>query len=253
MAVHNGEKYVSNAIESILNQTFNNFEFIIIDDMSDDKSREIIRDYCKKDSRIKLFINKKNLGLTKSLNIGISMAKGDFIVRQDDDDVSLPQRLKKQINFLKQNPEYAFCGCNGIIIQTKKKLLNFFELEDIKKNLIVNNCFYHPSIIIRKKIFEKFGLYDESYLYGQDYELWCRLIYKYNLKALNLKDKLIIANIPERHLLNKVSKQKLMTQISNQIKTKLKYIPYAKHKLNGLLSIIFDLNRIFYMKILNFF
>ncbi len=171
MAVYNGEKYIDKAIESILNQTFKDLEFIIIDDASTDKSLEIIKKYSLKDNRIKLISNSKNIGLTKSLNIAIRYCKGEFIARQDVDDLSLSNRLEIQIQFLQKNLDYAFCGCDGIQRQNKNnKLIRFFEIEEIKKNLIVENCFIHPSIVIKKDILRKYGYYDERYSFGQDIE-----------------------------------------------------------------------------------
>ena len=232
MAVYNGEKYIDKAIESILNQTFKDLEFIIIDDASTDKSLEIIKKYSLKDNRIKLISNSKNIGLTKSLNIAIRYCKGEFIARQDVDDLSLSNRLEIQIQFLQKNLDYAFCGCDGIQRQNKNnKLIRFFEIEEIKKNLIVENCFIHPSIVIKKDILKKYGYYDERYSFGQDFELWCRLIYKFKLKAKNLKEKLIIMNIPRKRFVIRKNK-KFFTQRFNSTKTQLRYIKYCPYNLN---------------------
>ena len=152
MAVYNGESCVDDAIKSILNQTFKDFEFIIVDDGSSDNSYNIIKSYASRDKRIKIIRNLVNLGLTKSLNKAILLSKGTYIARQDDDDISLPNRLEYQIKFLQENPDYAFCGCNGILKQNKAELLKSFSLEEIKRNLIKKNCFAHPSIIIRRSI-----------------------------------------------------------------------------------------------------
>ena len=237
MAVYNSENSISQAIESILNQTFTEFEFIICDDGSNDHSYDIIKNYAENDNRIRVLKNLTNIGLTKSLNRAIRQSKGEFIARQDSDDVSLPDRFEKQLNFLEKYYNYAFCGCNGIIKQTKEDLLEFFEINEIRQNLFVRNCFYHPTIVIRKKIFEKYGMYNEYFLYGQDYELWCRLIYKYNLKAKNLIEKLIIANIPLNKLLEK-NKIKILIQMKNDIITKLKYFKYSHNKFRGFKSIL---------------
>ena len=246
MSVYNGEKHIEDAIESILNQTFRNFEFIIVDDASFDNSFKIIQKYATLDNRIKIIRNLKNIGLTKSLNKTIKISNGDFIARQDVDDISLPNRLKIQHDYLLENHEYSFYGCNGTIKQTGKELLKFFELPEIKNNLIIQNCFTHSTIFIRKQILKKYGYYDENYLYGQDYELWCRLIYKHNLKAKNLTEKLIIQSVPLEKLKEK-NKVKFLIQKKNFVKTKLKYIRYSKNIIRGFVSIIKDIADIAYV------
>ncbi len=254
MPVFNGEKYLSKAIESILNQSFTEFEFLIIDDGSFDNSIKIIKKYAVIDSRIKIIRNRRNLGLTKSLNKAILLSKGEFIARQDVDDISLPNRIEKSISFLEKNPEFAFCGTNGLNKQNKlENLIDFTEFKDIWKNLIAKNCFIHPSILIRKDILEKFGYFDESYSFGQDYELWCRLIYKYNLRAKNLKEKLIIKNVlPYRFF--KLQAFKFLTQRINNIKTKIKYFKYTRYKFKCLFALLLKLIEIITLSyITNFF
>jgi glycosyltransferase involved in cell wall biosynthesis len=122
MSVYNGEKYLRQAIESILQQTYTDFEFIIIDDGSTDSSREIIQSY--DDKRIRLVINEQNIGLTKSLNKGIRLAKGEFIARMDADDISLPQRFEKQVAYLDSHPEVGVLGTYANIIDHRGKIIN---------------------------------------------------------------------------------------------------------------------------------
>src|SRR5947207_1274318 len=119
MSVYNGENYLAEAIDSILNQTFKDFEFIVIDDGSSDTSLKIIKKYT--DPRIKL-ISRKNKGLVASLNEGLAKAKGDYIARQDADDVSLPQRLKKEVEYLDAHPKVALVGSNYKHLDAKGKL-----------------------------------------------------------------------------------------------------------------------------------
>lgn len=254
MSVFNGEADVNTSIKSILNQTIKDFEFMIIDDGSTDKSLKIIKDYAKKDNRIKIIKNSKNIGLTKSLNRGIKLSKGKYIARQDVDDVSLPERLEIQINFLQENPKYAFCGCNGFSKQNKmEELTNFFEFDEIKKILIVQNCFSHPSVVLRREVFKKYGFYDNNYRFGQDYELWCRLIYKYHLKGKNLKDKLIMMDVPFNRFLKKNAKKYLIQRI-NAIRTQFKYITYSQYKFKCIISIFIRLIEIFtFSKIMRHF
>ena len=121
MSVFNGEKHVNSAIKSILNQTFRDFEFIIIDDGSKDNTLKVIKEYAKIDNRIKVIRNLTNIGLTKSLNKAIKLSKGEFIARQDTDDISLPNRLEKQIEFLQKNPDCALCGSDMFRKQNKQQ------------------------------------------------------------------------------------------------------------------------------------
>ena len=108
------ESYLREAIESVLNQTYADFELIIIDDCSTDNSLEIIREY--KDERIVVLENKENMGITKSLNRGLSVARGEFVARMDADDICFPKRFEKQVQFLKENPGYIVCGAGAELI-----------------------------------------------------------------------------------------------------------------------------------------
>ena len=179
-AVFNGQKYLEESIKSILEQTFLDFEFIIVDDGSTDKTKEILKNWAKKDSRIKIITNLKNIGLTKSLNRAINIAKGEYIARQDADDISLPQRLEKQVVFLENNPEVKFLGTFGYAINGEGKTLREEVLpvspQEIKNILIKRNPFIHTSVMIRKEIIDKLGGYNENFKFIQDYELWFRIL-----------------------------------------------------------------------------
>lgn len=240
MSVYNGETFLNTSIESILNQSFENFEFIIIDDCSIDNSLEIIKTYAKKDKRIKILRNYTNIGLTKSLNKALKCCKGRFIARQDVDDISLPQRFAEQLAFLEKNPNYAFCGTNGLKKYDNQELVNQFEYKEIRKNLIFWNCFHHTSIMIRKKILEKYGYYDEKLFYSQDFELWCRLIYKFKLKAKNLPEILIIRE-KQVERFKKKNRKKFLIQRFNGIKITLKYRRYTRYKLKIFLFVLLSL------------
>ena len=113
MPVYNGATYLNEAIDSILNQTFNNFEFIIIDDASTDDYVKIIKSY--DDPRIKLIVNKKNIGQSATLNKGLELARGKYIARMDQDDISMPERLKKQMGFMDEYPKFAVPGCSSSV------------------------------------------------------------------------------------------------------------------------------------------
>ncbi|MDZ7587408.1 MAG: glycosyltransferase family 2 protein [Patescibacteria group bacterium] len=187
MPVHNGERYLRKAIYSVLNQSFKDFEFLIINDVSTDNSKKIILSY--DDKRIRYIENKKNLGLTKSLNNGLKITKGEYIARQDADDVSAPERLEKQLRFLDTYPDYAVVGSFTKIIDEKSKVICQLErpiyFPEIKRALMIDNCITHGSVMIRKKCLLKIGFYDEEMKRSQDYELWLRLSEKYKLATLS--------------------------------------------------------------------
>lgn len=187
MSNHNGQEFLKEAIESILNQTFDDFEFIIIDDFSNDNSLEIIKSY--KDRRIVVIKNSSNFGLTKSLNIGLKEAKGEFIARMDSDDISEPDRFKKQLAFFEKNSEYSVLGCYAQIINSKGRkvgeLVNPIEDQEIKECLIVDNAMSpHGGLIIKKQALDNIGGYDESIIKSQDYDLLLRLSEKYKMHNL---------------------------------------------------------------------
>lgn len=179
MSVYNGEKFLRDSIESILNQTFNDFEFIIIDDCSTDKTADIIKTYSYRDPRIRIITNEQNLGLTKSLNIGINESRGEFIARMDSDDVTLPERFEKQVRFLDENKDYGVVGAWAKVIDDLGVEVDEFDWETddktIRKNLIKWNSMIHPLAMIRKDILEKVGMYSENLRYAQDYDLWFRV------------------------------------------------------------------------------
>lgn len=188
MPVYNQEKYVSKAIESILTQTFEDFEFLIIDDGSSDGTLEILRGY--KDPRMRIVVNKANIGLTKSLNKGLGVALGKYIARQDGDDISLPKRLEKQFRFLEKHREYGLVGCCCHKIDSAGNVTGSIMVptrhHDIAQALVKTNQFVHSSVMFRKECIEKLGPYDETLIYSQDYELWLRISSFY--KVANLKE-----------------------------------------------------------------
>jgi len=180
MSVFNGGQHLAEAVESILSQTFKDFEFIIIDDGSEDNTWEILSDYSRGDSRIVLRRNERNLGLTRSLNKGLSLCRGEYIARMDADDISLPGRFESQIKFLDANPNVGVLGGGFQVIDEKGDLL--FELMPpcgdaaLKAELLIkNNALGHSAIMARTGLLRKVGGYDESLPYAQDYDLWYRL------------------------------------------------------------------------------
>jgi len=211
MSVYNGEKYLGEAIESILTQGYKNFEFIIINDASTDKSPEIVNSY--EDSRIKLIHNEKNLGLTASLIKGISLSQGRYIARMDCDDISLPERLKKQIEFMNENPHIGVCG-TWTVSEGEEKIVKKYltNSEAIKCHLFFYNSLCHPSVMINKNLLLQNKLnYNPEYLCSQDYELWIRCARFFS-----------ISNIPEILLEHRLH-SKQITETRRNLQTNLQH------------------------------
>lgn len=188
MAVYNGDRYLREAIDSILGQTFQDFEFLIINDGSTDRTREVILSY--DDPRIRLVDNEHNLGLTQSLNRGLMLAKGEFVARQDGDDISEPERLAKQVAFLEANPEVALLGTWYKKIDAQGSLIGLRELPcdytQIRWSLLFFCPLVHSAVMLRKPtVVEQLGTYDESFSYSQDYEFWSRIARHFPVANLN--------------------------------------------------------------------
>ncbi|MHA2284076.1 MAG: glycosyltransferase family 2 protein [Promethearchaeota archaeon] len=186
MSVYNGENYLSEAVDSILNQTFKDFEFIIINDGSTDGTGAILESY--NDPRIVL-VNQEHIGLTKSLNKGIALAKGQYIARQDADDISLNKRLENQLEFLKKNKNVALLGTAAEIIDERGKYLQTIkfpcEHSSIQKEITNYNSFIHGSVVFKRQCFFELEGYREFFLTSQDYDLWLRFIEKFEVANLS--------------------------------------------------------------------
>jgi len=177
MAVYNEEKYVSMAIESILEQTFSDFEFLIVDDGSTDRTSEIVDGYAKSDNRVRLLTNKKNMGLPASLNKGIEAARGEYIARMDADDKSLPGRFERQVKYLDSNPETHVIGCQVRVIGANGEYFGYrrFSAGPRSPNEMKQTGpkVAHPSVMMRRSSVISVGKYRESFKYAQDLDLWC--------------------------------------------------------------------------------
>jgi len=183
MSVFNGEKYLREAIDSILSQSYTDFEFIIVNDGSTDNSPSIIKSYS--DKRIRLIDNEQNIGLTKSLNRAIKQGRGEYIARQDVDDISLPQRLEEQVKYLEQHPEIVALGTSRYVIDEDGKIMRK-EAALLKPghNLFQANAFTHGSVMFRKAVIDELGGYNEVFRYSQDYELWLRVAQHHQIRNL---------------------------------------------------------------------
>lgn len=179
MPVYNGEKYLHQSIESILNQTFTGFEFLIINDGSTDASKDIILSY--DDSRITLVDNGENVGVSKSLNRGISQSLGKYIARQDADDVSHPMRLEKEYSSMRGG-DYDVVYCRYEYMDRRGKRLSWvspmFSGQNLEKRLIaLKDPIAHGSVLMKKNSVIEAGGYSELLVFSQDYELWLRLLF----------------------------------------------------------------------------
>jgi glycosyltransferase involved in cell wall biosynthesis len=183
MPVYNAEKYLREAIESILSQTLQNFEFLIIDDGSTDSSIEIIKSYS--DSRIKLVQNEQNFGITYSLNRGIDLASNELIARMDADDISHPTRLEKQYMYAQKYPEIALISAwiRRISSDGKFEKISGLDTYDIYYTLLFSpRGIYHPVVMFRKGAVLDVGLYSKKY--AEDFNLWCKMIKKYRFHVI---------------------------------------------------------------------
>ncbi len=182
MGVYNDQIFLREAIQSILDQTYTNFEFIICNDCSTDNSPEIIEEYAKKDARIVFLNNEHNLGLASTLNNCISHATGEYIARMDSDDISMPKRLETEVNFLDSHPEYAVVGTQVEYInnQSVGYRTSSFQTEITTSDVIRRVCVAHPTTMIRKHALDEVNGYTVQKLTrrAEDYDLWCKLVEK---------------------------------------------------------------------------
>lgn len=196
MPVYNREKYLKETIESILNQTFQDFEFLIIDDGSTDKSVDIIKSYI--DSRIKLVINETNLKIPKTRNKGLELAIGEYIALMDSDDISVSNRLQKQVEFMDKHPEIGACGSWIKLFESDSMVIKYPKnTEEIKANMLFNNSIANPSTIIRKSFINKYNLsYNINYICSEDYDFWTRCLKYFPIE--NLQEILLLYRVHKK-------------------------------------------------------
>ena len=208
MPVYNGELYLAEAVDSILNQTYTNFEFLIIDDGSTDSSAELIKSY--DDHRIQLISLPCNNGLVNALNMGLDLARGEYIARMDADDISVPERFERQVHFMDANPDIVVGGSwletfDGV---KQKVWAPPLTNEEIKSFLLFESVIYHPTVIMRKSIFSDSSvLYSSEYPHAEDYELWSRLSRSCrfaNIGKVLLKYRLHNNNVSSVYCTNKI-------------------------------------------------
>jgi glycosyltransferase involved in cell wall biosynthesis len=205
MSVFNGGRFLREAIDSILSQSFTDFEFLIINDGSSDDSRSVILAY--NDPRIRLIENEQNIGLTQSLNRGLALARGEFIARQDADDISLPARLAKQVAFMDANPHTLMVGSwykeVDVTGALKQRVRPPSDEVELRWALLFFCPFIHSAVMMRTaSLLSEFGYYSEEYEYAEDHELWLRIAHRKsltNLKAYLVKYRINPDSITAKH------------------------------------------------------
>ncbi|KKU87481.1 MAG: Glycosyltransferase [Candidatus Beckwithbacteria bacterium GW2011_GWC2_47_9] len=193
MAVYNQAETLNPAVKSILEQSFPDFALVIVDDHSTDETPELLRQWRLKDKRVKVITNSRHLGLTKSLNVGLKQAKTRFIARMDGDDVAMPERLKRQRDYLLSHPKIGLLGTAVRLIDEAGKPLRVKQLpsspETIRQSILSGCPFIHPTWMLRKSVLDEVGVYNEAFSYAQDYDLALRIVSRF--LTANLLDPLL--------------------------------------------------------------
>lgn len=215
MGAYNEEALIARAIESVIKQTYLCWEFIIVDDCSTDKTRDIISRYCASDPRIKLYKNKENFGLAYSLNLAINKSSGVYIARMDADDISLPNRFEEQLKTLDLNSKIMVVGTAAYYVDSdnlKKRLVRMPQYHRDLLNLIFKKSpFIHPSVMMRKEYLKITNGYDSKLRRAQDYDLWLRG--RFIGEYYNIQEPLIIYGYQNK---------KIFTGFINSVKIRLK-------------------------------
>lgn len=190
---YNAERFVGQAIQSIITQTYKNLEIIVCDDCSTDRTHQILEKLASEDKRIILLRNERNLQIVATLNKMIGIASGKYVARMDADDISFPTRIEKQVEFLEDNPDISFCGTNAVLINEKGKFIGISHVPqsegDIKIGIKYLCPFLHPSVVIKSEVLKEYK-YREEFLFAEDYDLWLRLL-ESGLRGANLKNRLL--------------------------------------------------------------
>ncbi len=232
MPVYNGKLYLREAIDSILNQTFSDFELLVVDDGSTDGSPDIVRTYI--DPRVKLIALPTNQGLTIAPNQAHKVAKGEYIARMDCDDISLPQRLAKQVKYLDQHPDIAVVGAQCVYVDTEGKIFpsqNTFrcarEHTSIRWTASYECPFVHSSAMYRRQVvWDRLGGYNESISFAEDFELWLRLLGN-GYQGANMDETLVKYRIHPKSVMNSTNSQ-------NRIKSNISLMePYWDNLIIG--------------------
>jgi len=226
MTNYNGSKYIREAIESILWQNYRDFEFIIVDDWSTDKSWSIIQEYQKKDTRIQCYRNKQNNGIAFTRNRLIDISQGDFVAWLDSDDIARDDRLTLQLDFLEKNHQYGIIGSWVMIINGagEEKWVKQLPISDkeIRKQWYFRNSLNHPTLMMRRSCLKKTGYYDTKLEIADDYDYWVRA-WRHCLLA-NIPDTLIKYRIHTDNI--SIKKHKKTIQETILIRKKMENLGY---------------------------
>lgn len=224
MASYNRIDYIKESIESILSQTFKDFEFIIIDDCSTDGTCELIEKYAQEDSRIKLIKNKTNKGLIYNLRLGIKLAQGDFIARMDDDDISYPNRFEKQVQFLEEQKEIVVCGTYIELIgevENSQNWIKHYKSDEIELLMNFFNPMCHPSVMIRKSFLVQNNInFSYKALHAEEYDLWKQIIFKKG-KIANIPEVLLKYRIHPKRISQDKTSAKIQNQTAENVKSEM--------------------------------
>jgi glycosyltransferase involved in cell wall biosynthesis len=225
ITAYNAEKFIREAVDSIINQTYSNWELILINDFSSDRTGAIFTEIKKQDSRVKIITNSENLGRAKSRNRGLELAKGEYIAILDADDVSLTERLEKQVTFLEKNTSIFLVGTGATKINEDGKVIGYHnpicsDIE-VKKTLSMRNCIYHSSVMFRKTSVR----YREKFPFSQDYDFYLQLLAE-NKNLTNIPEKLLKYRIVEQAASwSNTAKQRMFAQKAKEF--------YQESKLTG--------------------
>lgn len=201
MTVYNGGRYLRSSVPSVINQTFRDFEFLIVNDCSTDDSVNIIQSF--NDERIIVHNNENNMGQTKSLNVGLKLARGKYVARMDADDVAFPLWLEKLTRFISSHPEYDVVGPGAVVIDAESEITNIIISPDNNEKILLSifcdTPINHVGSIMNKEVIIKLGSYNELFMIKQDYELWSSMMRK-NRKITSIPDLLVAVRVHEQSL-----------------------------------------------------
>ena len=232
MAAFNAEKYLREAMDSILTQTYGDLELIVLDDKSTDGSLQILKEYAAADPRVVVLENEQNMGLTKSLNKGLAVAKGEYIARMDADDISVPDRFAKQVAFLDSHPDYTFVSCIGRYIdeEGREEQLRLFPEthEEICAMMPKVDAVMHPGVVFRKADVAKIGNYCEDYRVVQDYDLWFRAMAA-GYKFYNFQEPLVLFRRNDTYNARKSRAYRMVDFQVRKKGYKLNRVPFYKY------------------------
>lgn len=234
-------EYLEASVTSIIAQTFDDFEFIIVDDGSGDATRSRLREYAARDQRIRLYCLESNIGLTRALNEGLSKARGKYIARQDADDLSSSARLEEMYQFLEAHPDLAAAGSNAVLIDEAGNKFGVANISPNLEGMLRRNILIHGSMMFRRDTFDQVGAYDDRMRLSQDYELYLRMIRLHGMRLGVMEKELYLL----RQHSDSISSRKMFKQLYYSVLAKSLTLPGQEEKWRRqwffLTEFIFDL------------